>query len=94
MDKAYATIRLAAAYVVGVLLTWVAETLGVGIDEETSTAMRDAVTMLLSVGYYLVIRILATRLPWIEWLLVVPKSPVYVAPDKLEVAKRTTNQFN
>ena len=80
--------RVAAAYVVGTILTWLAESAGILIDEETSTALVQGMTLFFSTGYYVLVRLLANWWPGFEWLLGVPRTPVYVRPGNARRARK------
>ena len=88
-----ATIRTAAAYVVGAILAFLAQQFGFVLDENSSTELVSAMAVLFGTAYYVVVRLVAQWLPWVEWFLVVPKAPVYVKPENRAKVQRDADQF-
>jgi len=89
------TIRGAAAYVVGAFLAAWAQYGGFILDEDSATALVQAVSVLFGTAYYMAVRVLAMWQPWLELLLIIPKAPVYVRPDQksIQLAKRNTDMI-
>jgi len=91
-DKIQGAIRMGAAVVAGTFLSWVATWTGVFLDGESETAFVQAISIIFSVVYYLTVRALASKFPALEWLLVIPRSPVYVEPrNRIAAAQRVKN---
>lgn len=85
-------IRYAAVYVVGTMIAFVLSTTGVDLSQFGET-LEHAFTFVFGVAYYLAVRIGSKWIPALEWLLIVPKAPVYVPPSQLAVAKRNTKNL-
>jgi hypothetical protein len=75
-DALIALIRTVVPTLVGALTAWLAS-VGLQLDAETSAALIVALTGLFSGLYYTVIRFLAERFPWVNWLLGYNATPSY-----------------
>jgi EamA domain-containing membrane protein RarD len=77
-----AIIRQAAASIAGTVLFIVATRLNVHLTEQMSADMIAAFTSLLSIAFYVAIRVLAKRWPWVEQLLLSANVPRYEQEKK------------
>lgn len=91
-DQITGAIRFAAVYVVGWLVGMVLTWTGVDLTQ-WGTELERLIELAIGLVYYVLIRSLSSRLPWLEFLLVIPKAPVYVPPSQLAVAKRNTKNL-
>ena len=78
-------IRLGAAWIAGALLTWLVTLSqligGAVLPPETKLVLTQIVTLLFAAGYYFVVRWSQEKVPWLAWLLAIPKSQFYVKPQ-------------
>ena len=78
-DTVISFIRTWVPMAAGVALTWLADVLGIAIDESTSATVVAAVVGVLSAVWYALARFLEQKFPWAGWLLGVNKAPAYSA---------------
>lgn len=76
-DQLIAYIRTFTPIVVGFVLTWLAETLGIVIDAESSSELVATVQAALTAGYYALVSAFARKFVWLGWLLGYPTKPTY-----------------
>ena len=78
MDKDFvtATIRVGVANVVGAVLAWAA-TIGLVLPDDAEAGLVAAVTAATVFVYHLLVRLVASKLPWVGVLLGVNKAPAY-----------------
>ena len=62
---------------VGFALTWIARSLDIVIDEETSAQVVSLVSTIAAGLYYLIVRLVAERIPQVGILLGYNKAPAY-----------------
>ena len=70
-------IRTLVPVAVGFAITWIARTLDIVLDEETSAEVVSAYTSLAAAVYYLIVRAAAEKFPAAGKLLGVNKAPQY-----------------
>lgn len=75
-DLVVGFIRTTVPAIVGAILAWLA-TIGLEIDAESSTALITGLTALITSAYWLVVRLISKKLPWVESLLGHTKTPNY-----------------
>lgn len=85
-------IRFSAVFVAGHIIALVLQLTGVDLTQWGAELER-LIELLIGLAYYVAIRSLSSRVPWLEILLVIPKAPVYVPPSQLAVAKRNTKNL-
>ncbi len=73
-------IRTAVPFIVGFLVSFLASQ-GITLPPETLANLTSFITLGVGVLYYLVVRLVETKLPQAGWLLGIAKQPVY-ASDK------------
>ena len=78
-DYVISLIRTWVPILAGVLLTWLADALGIVVDDGTSAAVVAALVGLLSAGWYALARVLERFFPWAGLLLGVRSQPAYSA---------------
>lgn len=100
MDKIIGAIRVTMAALIGKLLTWlfgIAELDPAGRDSELfellSSLWVDGSTLVLTGVAYFLIRLISAKFPALEWLLLIPKAPVYVAPEDREFVTRSVENY-
>lgn len=76
-DKMVAVIRTNIAAAVGWLLTLLAENTGVVLSPESTASTISAFQLIATVVYYLLVRVISIKLPWVEYFLGVPVEPKY-----------------
>lgn len=72
-----AVIRTAVPAIVGAVTAMLASRFGIGISEQTSVDMAAAFTTLVTIGYYVAIRLAAKQFPGLERLLGDTNAPLY-----------------
>lgn len=75
-DAIIALIRTVVPTLVGAFTAWLAS-LGLSLDPETNAALIVALTGIFSGAYYTVVRLLAEKYPWVNWLLGYNATPSY-----------------
>lgn len=90
MDKTTSAIRHIAVQAVGFIVAFFATQFNVDISE-ASPLLVLGLAQVFMIVYYVGIRWLASfpQLAFLERLFVIPKSPVYVPPEKVEETQRT-----
>jgi len=78
-DQISGSIRVLAAMTAGFLGTMALEWLEVDIAEY-GPMLTAALQVLFNIIYYVIVRAVAKYIPFAEYFLVIPKSPVYVSP--------------
>lgn len=75
-------IRTIVPVVAGAVISWLAM-VNLNIDTEGQTALASLLTALLTGGYYIVVRLIETKVPQVGWLLGLAKTPdSYTADTK------------
>lgn len=91
MEPIKGLIRLSAAWLAGILFTWlsgVAAFIGQSaLDEQLQLALVEIVTLLLSGAYYYGINLLQPKIRLLGYGLFIPKTPVYVDPVNAKDAR-------
>lgn len=77
-----AIIRTAVPAIVGAITAMLASRWGVIISDHTSVDLTAAFTTLVTIGYYVLIRIGAKQFPWLEKLLGSSTAPLYMKPRR------------
>lgn len=77
-------IRTFVPVAVGALLTWLATSLKIVVDPSSQAGLITLCTAALSGLYYLLVRLLESKVPWLGVLLGVPAQPTYPAAPKAE----------
>lgn len=77
-DYVVSQIRTVVPVAIGMLLTWLAATFGVVIDDATATGLKLAAAGLVVAVYYALVRALETRWPVFGLLLGTRRPPAYV----------------
>ncbi|GAA2618675.1 hypothetical protein SMC26_40240 [Actinomadura fulvescens] len=75
-DELTSLIRTYVPIAVGALVAWLA-TLGVEVDDATSTALVVGITGVATAGYYTLVRLAESRWPWVGKLLGAARPPSY-----------------
>jgi hypothetical protein len=78
-DLGASVVRMFVATAVGTLVAWLAKNAHVIIDENTSAGLVQAFTATVVGVYYLLVRLLETRVPAFGWLFGLAKLPTYPA---------------
>lgn len=70
-------IRTAVPAIVGFVTAMLASRFGIVISDQTSVDMTAAFTTLVTIGYYVAVRIASKQWPWLEKLLGSDSVPLY-----------------
>ncbi|WP_213452905.1 hypothetical protein [Rhizomonospora bruguierae] len=81
-DHLVSLIRTWTPIAVGSALAWLASTLGVVLDDGTSTALTAGAVGLAAAAYYALARALESRWPVLGVLLGTRREPTYGQPDE------------
>lgn len=73
-------IRTIVPVVAGAVISWLA-LVNLNIDTEGQTALASLLTALLTGGYYIVVRLIETKVPQVGWLLGLAKTPDSYSQD-------------
>lgn len=79
-DLGASIVRSFVATAVGTFVAYLAKNAHIVIDADTSAGLVQAFTATVIGAYYLVVRVLETRIPAFGWLLGLAKLPTYPAP--------------
>ena len=76
-------IRTVVPAVVGTVTAMLFSRFGIVLSDQTSVDMTAAFTTLVTIGYYVAIRVGAKQFPWLEKLLGSSNAPLYMRPSVL-----------
>jgi hypothetical protein len=82
-DRATGLIRTYVGYGIGAVLAWLLVHTGVDLHGPFQAAVLVLVVALVTNSYYLAIRLLEVRFPFVGVFLGIPKAPDYLAVDNL-----------
>jgi len=82
-DRTLAYIRTFVPFLIGAALAWLVIHTGIDFRGPVETALVAFVVPLTQNGYYVVVRVIEVRVPWIGALLGWPAAPQYAAVDSL-----------
>lgn len=91
-DRIYGSIRIAAVYVVGWIIGLVLAKTGIDLNQY-GPDMEHAMEFLFGLIYYVIVRLASIKWKWMEWGLIIPRSPIYVPPEHEALAKRNTKNL-
>lgn len=89
-DRLIAYIRTYVPYAIGAALAWLLTVSGWDLTGEFQIALVAFVVVAVTNLYYLLFRILESRIPWLGAFLGVPKAPEYVGVSNLWASFRRT----
>jgi hypothetical protein len=82
-DRITGYIRTVVPYAIGAFLTWLLSISGLDFTGELQVALIVFPVTVVTNVYYLLIRLLEVRFPWVGLFLGIPKTPDYTAVDNL-----------
>lgn len=90
-DRIISAIRTAVPAAVGWLATWLATNFNIILSEDSTVSLVSASVALLTVAYYVLVRLLTRWFPSLEWLLGYPSHPVQVSANRRTIALAERN---
>lgn len=80
-DTVINVVRTTAAGIGGLLVVWL---VGLGVDVDSDTAV--GFVQALAVGLFQLLVLVASRyVPWVSYLLIIPKTPSYVEVENVVI---------
>lgn len=68
--------RTAAPYLLALLISWL-NPLGIEITGDQRATLEQALVILMGIGIYSIVTVFSRWVPWLEFLLIIPKKPSY-----------------
>lgn len=78
-DLSTSFVRTVTPFIVGAVAAWFARH-NITFDTEFLSNLAFVLDVLIGSLYYVAVRFLESKFPWVGWLLASPKKPVYLGP--------------